>query len=134
MKPMKVSSILLLTVLLSSILSKGLYLAAASQRSSIPTAYVPESPHTVNTATKTLPHSASSELLASSTVSSSAGNWHIECADCPKWIADMTDRGLQVDSKDQPHIAYGGDHLYYAWYDQTQWHYETVDESSSTGK
>jgi hypothetical protein len=34
-----------------------------------------------------------------------------------------------LDSSDRPHIAYGGDHLYYAYFDGTQWQYEVVDSA-----
>jgi len=60
-------------------------------------------------------------------------SWHIECVDCPKKFANMTDRHLRLDSAGYPHIAYGADHLYYAWYDGTKWHYETVDAASRVG-
>ena len=59
--------------------------------------------------------------------------WVIECADCPKQFGGMDSRSLRLDADGHPHIAYGGDHLYYAWYDGTSWHYETADESSGVG-
>lgn len=64
---------------------------------------------------------------------SAAGYWVTECADCPKNIKDPTDRSLSLDADGRPHIAYGGDHLYYAWYDGAVWHYETVDNSDGVG-
>ena len=57
------------------------------------------------------------------------GDWVIECVDCPKHFDAMTDRSLRLDSDGNPHIAYGGDHLYYAWYDGAEWQYETADET-----
>ncbi len=69
----------------------------------------------------------------SSTIQFPVSNWHTECVDCPKAFSDMTDRSLRLDSEGQPHIAYGGRHLYYAWRDGTQWHYETVDQASRIG-
>jgi hypothetical protein len=60
--------------------------------------------------------------------------WHIECVDCPKWFKSMSDRSLQLDTEGYPHVAYGGDHLYYAWHDGVQWHYNTVDKSAGVGK
>jgi hypothetical protein len=62
----------------------------------------------------------------------SAG-WVIECVDCPKSFSGMTDRSLRLDGAGRPHIAYGGDHLYYAWHDGVEWHYETVDGGPGVG-
>ena len=61
------------------------------------------------------------------------GPWEITCVDCPKWFGNLTDRGLRLDAQGHPHIAYGGDHLYYATHDGSAWHYETVDSSSLVG-
>lgn len=58
--------------------------------------------------------------------------WHLECADCPKQFM-ASDRSLRLDGNGHPHIAYGGDHLYYAWYDGAGWHYETVDSAPKVG-
>lgn len=60
-------------------------------------------------------------------------DWVIECADCPKYFASLTDRSLQVNAGGHPHIAYGGDHLYYAWYDGTAWYHETADGITGVG-
>ncbi len=59
--------------------------------------------------------------------------WIIECVDCPKSFYGMSDRSLVLDAAGHPHIAYGGDHLYYAWHDGTSWHYETADSSPIVG-
>ena len=61
------------------------------------------------------------------------GPWEITCVDCPKRFGTLTDRGLRLDAQGHPHIAYGGDHLYYATHDGSAWHYETVDSSSLVG-
>jgi len=61
------------------------------------------------------------------------GSWDIECVDCPKWFYGMTDRSLRLDVAGHSHIAYGRDHLYYAWHDGAQWHYETVDSNPGVG-
>ncbi len=63
----------------------------------------------------------------------SADGWVIECVDCPKKFSEMTDRSLRLDAAGHPHIAYGRDHLYYAWYDGADWHYETADDSPNVG-
>ena len=47
----------------------------------------------------------------------SAGGWQTECADCPRQFSNMTDHSLRLDAEGHPHVAYGGDHLYYAWSD-----------------
>jgi PKD repeat protein len=45
----------------------------------------------------------------------------------------MTDRSLKLDAAGHPHIAYGENYLYYAWYDGAQWRGETVDDSPNVG-
>jgi hypothetical protein len=62
-----------------------------------------------------------------------ADGWVIECVDCPKDFDGLTDHSLRLDAAGHPHIAYGQDHLYYAWYDGVDWHYETVDRASRVG-
>ena len=61
------------------------------------------------------------------------GKWVIECADCPKQFTEMSNRSLRLDADGHPHIAYGEDHLYYAWYDGADWHYETADAAPNVG-
>ena len=65
---------------------------------------------------------------------SASSQWAIQCVDCPKQFSRMTDRSLRLDAAGHPHIAYGEDHLYYAWHDGTSWHYETVDDSPGVGQ
>ena len=60
--------------------------------------------------------------------------WHIECVDCPKCFTEMTDRALALDTNGWPHVVYGGNHLYYAWFDGTQWRMETVDSADGVGR
>ena len=69
-------------------------------------------------------------LLALQATPAAADGWVIECVDCPKQFGGGS---LQLDAEGHPHIAYGGDHLYYAWHDGGSWHYETVDESPGVG-
>jgi len=59
--------------------------------------------------------------------------WIIECVDCPKQFYRMTDRSLRLDAAGHPHMAYGEDHLYYAWHDGVSWHYETADDAPGVG-
>jgi hypothetical protein len=104
-----------------------------------PTVSTPESPGVLSDADvagqpATESQGGSTNAFAASTASSTTHlNWYIECVDCPKQFSTITDRNLQLDAEDHPHIAYGGDHLYYAWHDGTKWHYETVDESPRVG-
>lgn len=62
-----------------------------------------------------------------------APDWQIECVDCPRSLLNMSDHALQVDADGHSHVAYGGDHLYYAWQDGVQWQTEIVDEARGTG-
>ena len=79
------------------------------------------------------PTSVLSGPSAPSVVQPPASDWHIECVDCPRRLVKMTDRSLRLDAAGHPHIAYGGDHLYYARHDGAQWHYETVDNAPDAG-
>jgi hypothetical protein len=54
-------------------------------------------------------------------------DWITECVEGNKQLGGMSERSLQLDSEGYPHIAYGGDGLYYAWYNGTGWHLETLD-------
>ncbi len=67
-------------------------------------------------------------------ISVHADRWITTCADCPKYVMEATDRNLQLDTQGLPHITYGGDHLYYAWYDGTAWRHETADRSRGVGQ
>lgn len=59
--------------------------------------------------------------------------WDLACVDCPRYFQNMTDRSLRLDANEHPHVAYGDDHLYYAWRDDTTWHTEVVDNSPGVG-
>jgi len=59
--------------------------------------------------------------------------WTIQGADTPEVFDYLESRSIAIDSAGHPHIAYGKDHLYHAYYNGTQWIYETLDESSGTG-
>ena len=63
-----------------------------------------------------------------------AGQWKIHCADCPKMFEEMGDRSLRLDAAGRGHIAYGGDHLYYAWHDGATWQFETADGAPGVGQ
>ncbi len=72
-------------------------------------------------------------LSASPAAAQPPGHWEIACVDCPRWFGDLTDHSLRIDAAGHPHVAYGGDHLYYAYHDGSTWHYETADESPGVG-
>ena len=63
-----------------------------------------------------------------------AGDWVLECVDCPPWFEDMTEHHLRLDAQGYPHIAYGGKYLYYAWQTAEGWHRQVVDEVPFAGK
>jgi hypothetical protein len=59
--------------------------------------------------------------------------WQIEVAEYGKQFEGMTDRSLRLDAQGHPHIAYGGDHLYYAFHDGVSWQCEVADASHAVG-
>jgi hypothetical protein len=60
-------------------------------------------------------------------------SWHMEEVDAPRAFGQLHERSMAISSNGTVHIAYGGDHLYHAWYDGNMWNYETVDPSPRTG-
>ncbi len=62
-------------------------------------------------------------------VNTTIASWTIEKV-APKQVYPTA---IAVDSNKRPHIAYGSNHLYYAYYDGSSWHSETVDSSSGVG-
>ena len=59
--------------------------------------------------------------------------WDIQTVDAPKSFGGMGDKSLRLDTNNNPHVAYGGDHLYYDWREGTTWHSEIVDAGSAVG-
>ena len=57
--------------------------------------------------------------------------WYGGCVDCPIHVGDITPDSLAVDDLGRPHVAYGGDALYYAWHDGVAWQVETADCGAS---
>lgn len=55
--------------------------------------------------------------------------WDIQTVDRSPVIREMIDRHMVLDDHGHPHIVYGGDRLYYTWYDGSQWHDEVVDNT-----
>ena len=60
-------------------------------------------------------------------------DWTIEYVDTPKYFSDFYPMAIAIDSSDRPHIAHGGDYLYHAYFDGTQWQYEVVDNAGGVG-
>jgi len=59
--------------------------------------------------------------------------WTTQRVDPQRMFSNMGDHSLRLDSTGKAHIAFGGDHLYYATYDGTSWVGETVDLSDNVG-
>jgi len=62
-----------------------------------------------------------------------SSTWMIERADAPKLFSAIGQRSLTLDAGGHPHVAYGEDRLYYAWYNGGQWRFETVDDTPGAG-
>jgi len=77
---------------------------------------------------------ADGTISATHTITTWTEGWVIECADCPKYFTEMSDRSLRLDTAGHPHIVYGDDHLYHAWQDGVSWHLETVDSAPGVGQ
>ncbi len=61
-------------------------------------------------------------------------SWTTETVDAEdKDFTDFYQRAIAIDGFDHPHIAYGGNHLYYAHFSGIEWQYETVDNSQQVG-
>jgi hypothetical protein len=60
-----------------------------------------------------------------------AVSWYIEGADTPR---NFQQSAIALHSSNNPHIVYGGDGLYYAYYNGASWNYETADPSPGVGK
>lgn len=59
--------------------------------------------------------------------------WEKGTIERSKKFLDMRDDHLALDADGHPHLAYGGDHLYYAYHDGANWHRETVDPALGAG-
>ena len=70
----------------------------------------------------------SQPLRSNATVTSAvAQTWSLQIVDQARWFDYMTDRNLRLDQNGNPHVVYGGNHLFYAWRDQNGWHEQIVD-------
>ena len=59
--------------------------------------------------------------------------WTQQSAADPMLFTYMGDRSMRMDTANHPHIAFGGDHLYYSYHNGTNWSFEVVDPSVGVG-
>ena len=62
-----------------------------------------------------------------------SAEWTVELVDEHRTLNNFYQRAIAIDSFDRPHIAYGDNHLYYAYFDGTQWQDEIVDNALDVG-
>jgi hypothetical protein len=67
-------------------------------------------------------------------VAGHAQTWTFQTADAAKMFSELTSRSISTDTAGRPHIVYGQDHLYHAYYDGSAWQVETVDAATQVGK
>lgn len=60
-------------------------------------------------------------------------SWQVERIDDRHVFANTAHHNLKVDSLGNPHIVYGGDHLYHTWWSSGTWHTEVVDSAFNVG-
>lgn len=89
---------------------------------------------TGESADETVFHTPVPSEIGLSDISQTSKGWQTECVDCPKHFEEMEERSLRLDADGQPHIAYGGSHLYYAWLDEATWQLEVVDDTPNVGQ
>ena len=63
-----------------------------------------------------------------------AGPWPVEVAAAGRLFSFMSGRMAQLDASGRPHLVYGENGLYHAWFDGAGWKYEVADGSSRVGK
>ena len=82
-----------------------------------------------------LPGISAQNLSALPPMSESEGGWEPpQCIDdCTTRSSSLTDRNIAVDANGFPHIAYGGEQLYYGRYDGADWVMQVVDEGPGAG-
>jgi hypothetical protein len=59
--------------------------------------------------------------------------WKYKPIDQSKKFSALNEHSLKLDSNDHPHLTYGGNQLFYAWFDSAAWQYEIVDSSANSG-
>ena len=73
-------------------------------------------------------------LILSLTPTVTEAAWTTGALDAPKLFSNFYARAIAIDGSGNPHIAYGEDHLYYAYHNGSSWNYETVDSSPRVGQ
>ncbi len=66
-------------------------------------------------------------------VSVSHATWMIDTVDGGKTFDLTSQQAMALDSNGNPHIVYGADHLYHAYFDGTTWHSEMIDSAAGVG-
>lgn len=59
--------------------------------------------------------------------------WTVQKVDGYGQYSAMGPQSVRFDVDDAPHVVYGGDGLYHAWFDGAAWHKEMVDHSAGAG-
>ena len=60
-------------------------------------------------------------------------SWQVERIDDRHVFSNTAHHNLKIDSLGNPHIVYGGDHLYHTWWGSGTWHTEVVDPAFNVG-
>ncbi|MBI4654301.1 MAG: carboxypeptidase regulatory-like domain-containing protein [Nitrospirae bacterium] len=55
--------------------------------------------------------------------------WVIETVDAPKMFCEGSSRAIAIDKLNRTHMVYGGDNLYYAYFNGTSWQSTVVDNN-----
>ncbi len=63
-----------------------------------------------------------------------APGWLVQRVDSPLTFTEPSQHSMRLDSAGYPRLAYGGDHLYYAYQDAGGWHTEVADGAWSVGR
>jgi hypothetical protein len=79
-------------------------------------------------------HVAPLLLLSTLAAHAMGGSFDITLVDAPPQFSQMTPRSSLVDGNGRMHVAYGGDHLYYATDASGSWVVTTVDPASDAGE
>lgn len=74
-----------------------------------------------------IPRRSDSGLASGTGVSQTQFYWHIQRVDDGLQVGTANTRTMAIDHQGRPHVVYGGDHLFYAVYDNGQWHTEIAD-------
>ncbi len=60
--------------------------------------------------------------------------WVVQRVDYSRSFWNMSPRSMALDSSNRMHVAYGGEHLYHAYFDGNTWQTEMVDGNSYVGQ